>query len=359
MSETDFKYDLFFELSADLLCIAGYDGYFKKINPAVSELLGYTTEELLAKPINDFVYEEDKFQTAQVRTELTKAKPLRNFENRYVTKAGEIVWLSWTSQPIESEKLIFAVAKNVTHKKKLEEERNTLLANLTRINQELKQFTYTTSHDLRSPVNNLLSIFSLIDVSRIEDQKTAKFVGTLKLASDQLRRTMDNYVDILIEKHDVHANIKEIDLAENLREVLQSISSLVQTSQATIQTNFEAAPTVHFNEVYLKSIFLNLITNAIKYARPGFPPEISIYSEQENGQIKLIITDNGQGFDLEKVKDRIFGLHQKFLDRSDSKGIGLYLVHSHITSLGGKISVESKPNQGAKFIITFPEQPQF
>src|SRR4051812_24270434 len=98
MIDADFKYELFFELSADLLCIAGYDGYFKKVNPAVSNLLGYTMEELHARPINDFVYEEDKEKTSVVRHELTKAKPLRNFENRYVTKSGEIVWLSWTSQ---------------------------------------------------------------------------------------------------------------------------------------------------------------------------------------------------------------------------------------------------------------------
>lgn len=355
MIDANFKYELFFELSPDLLCIAGYDGYFKKINPAVSDLLGYTIEELYARPINDFVYDEDKDKTAQVRRELTKAKPLRNFENRYVTKTGEIVWLSWTSQPIESEKLIFAVAKNITHKKNLEEERNALLADLTKINKELKQFTYTTSHDLRSPVNNLLFIFSLIDVSRIGDQKTAKFVETLKLAGDQLRQTMDNYVDVLIEKHNVHANVEEIDLQENLEEVLQSISSLVQSSRAIIHVNFSEVPTIRFNKVYLKSIFLNLITNAIKYARPDLLPEISIYSELENGIKRLVVADNGQGFDLEKVHDRIFGLHQKFHDQTDSKGIGLYLVHSHVTSLGGKISVESKPNEGATFIISFPK----
>jgi PAS domain S-box-containing protein len=356
MIDANFKYELFFELSPDLLCIAGYDGYFKKINAAVPKLLGYTLEELYARPINDFVYEEDKDKTAQVRHELTKAKPLRNFENRYQTKTGEIVWLSWTSQPIESEKLVFAVAKNITHKKKLEAERNALLADLTKVNEELKQFSYTTSHDLRSPVNNLLSIFSVIDSKRIGDQKTAKFVETLKLAGDQLRQTMDNYVDVLIEKHNLHANLEEIDLKENLQEVLQSIDSLVQSSKANIRVNFSGTPVIRFNKVYMKSIFLNLITNAIKYARPDWLPEISIYSEQVKGLKRLVIADNGQGFDLEKVDDRIFGLHQKFHDYSESKGIGLYLVHSHVTSLGGKINVESKPNEGAKFIISFPKE---
>lgn len=86
MNNPDFRYELFFELSPDLLCIAGYDGYFKKINPAVSKLLGYTMEELYSRPINDFVHCTDKRSTQQVREQLIKSKPLFNFENRYVKK---------------------------------------------------------------------------------------------------------------------------------------------------------------------------------------------------------------------------------------------------------------------------------
>ncbi|EHQ24496.1 helix-turn-helix domain-containing protein [Mucilaginibacter paludis] len=117
------KFDLeyFFELSPDLLCIAGYDGYFKKINPAVSKTLGYTNKELFAKPINSFVYAEDRDITARKRERLKQDAPLLNFENRYVTKSGDIVWLSWTSMPIKREKVVFAIAKNITSKKKAEE----------------------------------------------------------------------------------------------------------------------------------------------------------------------------------------------------------------------------------------------
>src|ERR1041385_2869514 len=147
----EFNYELLFNLSADLLCIAGYDGYFKKINPAVSKVLGYTMEELYSRPINDFVYGPDKEITARVRKELTRSVPLLNFENRYLTKSGEIVWLSWTSMPVEEEKLIFAIAKDITHKKNLEEERNLVLVDLAKANENLRRLNYTTSHDLRSP----------------------------------------------------------------------------------------------------------------------------------------------------------------------------------------------------------------
>jgi signal transduction histidine kinase len=84
-------------------------------------------------------------------------------------------------------------------------------------------------------------------------------------------------------------------------------------------------------------------------------PVITIYSEKINGVSQLIFQDNCLGFDMDKVKDKIFGLHQKFNQHTDSKGIGLYLVYNHITSLGGTISLESKINEGSKFIIAFKD----
>lgn len=349
----NFEYELFFELSPDLLCIAGYDGFFKKINAAVSNLLGYTMEELYARPVNDFVYHEDKEVTAVVREQLTKRKPLFNFENRYITKSREIVWLSWTSLPIDKDRLVFAIAKNITHKKRLEAERNTLFSELTKVNEDLKQLTYRTSHDLRSPVNNLLVIFSMMDTSKIIDLQTIELLKILKSAGESLKERLNNYIDVASKKDELDVAIEELDLEECLQPVFGSINSLIQTSKAIFHIDFTEAKKVRFNKAYLESVFLNLITNAIKYARPGCPPVISIYSEKENGISRLIVSDNGLGFDMEKVKDKIFGLHQKFHYHKDSKGIGLYLVHRHITSLGGEITVKSTINEGTTFIISF------
>src|ERR1700710_1012828 len=92
----NFNLELFFELSPDLLCVAGYDGYFKKINPTVSKTLGYTDEELFARPIDSFVHPEDRVITSKKRGKIIEDNALLNFDNRYITKSGEIVWLSWT-----------------------------------------------------------------------------------------------------------------------------------------------------------------------------------------------------------------------------------------------------------------------
>jgi PAS domain S-box-containing protein len=116
-----FDLEHFFEIAPDLLCIAGFDGYFKKINPAVSKTLGYTAEELFSAPINSFVHPDDQLITSQKRSALVEGQSLLNFENRYLAKDGSIVWLSWTSVPIKKDRLVFAIAKNVTYRKQIEE----------------------------------------------------------------------------------------------------------------------------------------------------------------------------------------------------------------------------------------------
>lgn len=353
MSNSDFEYELFFELSPDLLCIAGFDGYFKKINPAVSKLLGYSLEELYSRPINDFVYCADKRMTQNVRNELIKSKPIFNFENRYVKKNGEIVWLSWTSLPVESDKLVFAIAKDITHTKQIEADRSSLLTNLNNINQDLKQLTYTTAHDLRSPVNNLLAVLDLLDISKINDTEANELIKIVKLSGVYLKETLDNYVDALSEKHQELAKIEEVDLNVSVQNVLKSIGSLIESSKAIVNIDFSATHTVKFNKAYMDSVFLNLLTNAIKYSRSEISPVIQIKTEVVDNKDRIIFTDNGLGFDMEKVKDKLFGLHQKFHNYKDSKGIGLYLVHNHITSLGGKITVDSVINQGTTFTISF------
>ena len=124
---------------------------------------------------------------------------------------------------------------------------------------------------------------------------------------------------------------------ESLNGVLLSINSEMQNSDAAIKVDFSRLEKITFNKAYLKSIFLNLITNSIKYAKIDCSAIISINTQNNDGSKELIISHNGTGFDMDKVKDNIFGLHQKFHTNIESKSIGLYSVYSHITSLGGHI----------------------
>lgn len=353
MNKLRLNSDYFFKFSPDLLCIAGFDGFFKRINPAVPNLLGYSEEELLSRPINSFIHPLDRNLTAEYRESIKRGKPLMNYENRYLKKNGEIVWLSWTSMPLNEDNLVYAIAKDITHKKRLEEERNALLANLSMMNKKLKDLSFTTSHDLREPVNNLFGILHLLDTSEIKNPETLNLIELLKKTAEKLEFKMNKHLNELSENAKVSVKIEDVSLAEVLKTVQDSIGALISNSKVVFQIDFTAFQTISFNRDYLESIFLNLITNSIKYAKPSTTPIITIKAKMVREVKRLIFTDNGIGFDKDAVKDRIFGLSQTFNTRPESKGIGLYLVHTHMTNLGGHISVESKINEGTEFTLSF------
>lgn len=353
--KTDKEFSHFFTLTPDVMCILNDSSYFKKVNPALERILGFTEEEILGRPIQFFIHPEDKqeFDVSNLNT-----KDVLEFENRFVTKSGTVVWLEWKMVYMQSERLIFAVAKDISQKRLMDAEKKHLIEVLTNNNRELKQFSYITSHNLRAPLTNMLSVFDLLDMDHIANQETALLLDALKKSTYHLNQTLNDLIDILIVKGNTNLSIRPLQLSNTFIQVSNSIHHLIEESGARIETNFEKAPFVTFNSEYLESIFLNMLTNSIKYTKPGIPPEIKIYSYSDNTNIYLIFEDQGLGIDLEKVKDRIFGLYQKFHPHKDSKGIGLYLVHAQVTALGGSISVESKVMEGTRFSIRFKKLPE-
>jgi PAS domain S-box-containing protein len=113
--------DRLFEFSLDLLCVARVDGYFKRVNPAFEETLGYSSRELLAKPFIEFVHPEDRAATMSELEDLGRGARTAYLENRYLRKDGSQVWLAWKAVPVVEEDLIFATARDITERKRAEE----------------------------------------------------------------------------------------------------------------------------------------------------------------------------------------------------------------------------------------------
>jgi PAS domain S-box-containing protein len=113
---------MLFQTTPDLVCIADKIGYFKDFNPAVTQTLGYTREELLAQPIAMHMHPEDREMTLNRRAMLLKGDTMVNFQNRYITKTGQIIWLEWTSVYLPEKELVFAIAKNINARKEMEQQ---------------------------------------------------------------------------------------------------------------------------------------------------------------------------------------------------------------------------------------------
>jgi len=118
-----------FNLSGSMVCIIGFDGFFKRVSPAFSETLGYTPEELLSRPVADFIHPDDRKKTLSARNEkLKKGMGIFDFENRYICRDGSFRWLSWTSRSVPDDSVIFAMAYDITHRKEDERAFTALMA---------------------------------------------------------------------------------------------------------------------------------------------------------------------------------------------------------------------------------------
>jgi len=348
---------LFFNSAINLFCITGFDGYFKKINPAITEILGYTHAELLHRPIYDFLHPEDREFTAKQYELLRTAKPPNDFENRYLTKGGQVIWLSWILVPHPESELIFAVAKDITTKKLEELNQAQIIEKLSIYQQRFKDLVYTALHDLRSPAGNMLSIFDIYDGLKTPIAPYTEPLAHLKTSIADLKLKMDDYLDRLIKETKENQVYAEVNLGQALSRAMASLSALIAESQTTIAADLSPGETIYFDEAYLESIFLNLISNSIKYARPGIAPVIEVLSKSAANHHEIVVKDNGRGFDLEKHKDRIFQPQQRFHSLREGKGLGLYLVKKHLLSTGGDITVNSQPDRGTTFTLFFKKSP--
>ncbi|NES97298.1 MAG: PAS domain S-box protein, partial [Desertifilum sp. SIO1I2] len=121
----------FFNLSLDLLCVVNFAGEFKRINPAFATVLGYSPAEMIAQTVRDLVHPDDRDRTAQALEQLSQGELIVNFENRYRTKTGEYLWLAWKARPLVEQNLIYAIARDITERKLLENQHLQRLADET------------------------------------------------------------------------------------------------------------------------------------------------------------------------------------------------------------------------------------
>lgn len=348
-----------FNNSLTLNCVAGYDGYFKKLNPSWEKALGWSAEELMHKPFIEFVHPDDVEPTLKATSTLRDGQLVSTFENRYKHKDGSYRWLLWTSAPDAELQQIYAQAVDITDRKRAEEE---LIRSKTNVeiavtelqeqNRQLDEFAHIISHNLRSPVGNIKALIGLLnEQSPIEEYQL--IFDKLRNVANNLGETMNELMETLKAKKNKDIEIVPIRFKDMLDKVLQSLEGDLISHEATVTYDFNAAPQVEYSRAYLESILQNLISNAIKYRSTKRKPYIHVTSVMSKNRIQLRVHDNGLGIDLIKFGDKIFGLHKTFHQNKEARGVGLFLTKTQIEAMGGSISIESEVDKGTTFIITF------
>jgi light-regulated signal transduction histidine kinase (bacteriophytochrome) len=278
-----------------------------------------------------------------------------------INKKGEEIPVQISLSPLDTEEglLVSAAIRDITEQKKAEtkildakENLEKLAYKLTDQNKQLADFAHITSHNLRAPVSNLNALLDFYKNADTLAERTILF-EKFEVVISHLTQTLDTLIEALKIKNESAENLEILSFDNVLNKTKEILSGQIIETGATITGDFTDYPNIKYHPVYLESIFLNLINNALKYKSENRKPEVSIKSSIKDGIQTLTFKDNGLGINLNRHSNKVFGLYKVFHRHPEANGVGLFMTKIQIESLGGKINVESDVNVGSTFTINF------
>ncbi|TGK07301.1 PAS domain S-box protein [Leptospira semungkisensis] len=364
------KFSEAFHSSGNGIILLDKSGFFLEVNQSFAKMLGYQPEELLFKGFQDVTYHEDiNIGASAFQKIITGEKNTAQFAKRYVHKKGHIVWVFITGVAVrkDSGELMFIVSQiqDISRKRILENvlrEKNARLRSIgnhlkERISQ-LEEFNQIVSHNMRSPIGNISTLVKFLEESQTEVEKQ-EYMDYLKKTSDQLLTTLNEIVEVIKIRQSPKVTSEELSFESVFSRVKSMFFGQIVEYGAEVIADFSESPSIIYPSVYLESIFLNMLSNSLKYRSETESPKIRFRTYWLNGNHILEVEDNGLGIDLKKHGDQIFKLHKRFHRDTEGRGVGLFMTKNQIESLGGEIHVESIPGKGAKFIIHLSRANEF
>ncbi|SIR40453.1 PAS domain S-box protein [Pontibacter lucknowensis] len=329
------------------------------VNEAFCNVTGYSMEEVVGKRPSDILTsaDTDPREILWVREQLAKGIPMRK-ELRSYKKNGNLIWADVTISPISNEqgqivKHIY-IHTDITERKLDQEQLLKTTEHLYHQNQDLQQFNYIVSHNLRAPVANLVGLSSVLQKLDHNSNRFAKGLQNLETSARRLDDVISDLNKILaVRSSDLQAAHEIVLLSEVATEVAQSLQHLLTQANGRIVLDLKEDDLLWANRAFVYSILHNLISNAIKYKSSHRDLLIEVNSVRKDNSLQLRVTDNGSGMDLDLVRPHLFQLYKRFHTGPDGKGIGLYLVKMQMNAIGGKIEVESRPEAGTTFTLQF------
>lgn len=325
-------------------------------SPSVERMLGYAEKELMDPQVDIYVHPDD-VSVVKASYEKMLQSPGIPFpiSMRIRKKNGVYIWAEGTITNMLHNPNVKGIVSNfrdITERKESEIQREQITLDLVERNNNLEQYAYIVSHNLRAPVANILGLANLIEM----DGSTGKDVSTSLAYLFSSARSLDEVIRdlnmILQMRQSINEQTEFIGFADIVKDVELGITDLLRKNHVEIITDFSKLAAITTVKSYLYSIFYNLITNSIKYKQDGINPVVNITTWKSEDRVFIHFSDNGMGIDLAAHGSKLFGLYKRFHpEHAEGKGLGLFMTKMQVEALGGKISVESEVNQGTRFTI--------
>jgi len=334
-------------------------GLFIFVNKSFAFFYGKKPADLIGRHVTDIVpnlTESSSLLDRDPRIMTTGREGNRELEltnRKNERKTFTIVRVPY-ARTAKGQKAVLGVAYDISSQKKDDSERMRMIHDISSRNRDLEQFSYIVSHNLRSPVANIIGLSEELRNDG-HNRKTKEMIMEKLLFSVQLLDQIIIDLNTILEIKGNHSEKKEVvHFSEVTKNITTAIHDIISAEEAVITTDFDKAPEIYTLKGYLYSILQNLISNSIKYRLHDVSPIIHIHTKKTAHSIVITYTDNGLGIDLKKRKHDVFGLYKRFHNHKPGKGLGLFMVKTQIEAMDGEISISSSPGLGTTFIITFP-----
>jgi len=224
---------------------------------------------------------------------------------------------------------------------------------LARHTNQLEEYQFITAHNLRGPVASMLGLLNLVNSNSFQWPRDKEVLDKLTKAATDLDNIVHDLNSVLIVKRVGSSRFEQVILSKRVLRIKSTLKDLISESGASFKEDYAQVDSISTIPTYMESILYHLIANAIKFRSPDRHPIISIKTFVSDNQIAIHISDNGLGLNLPMVREKLYGLYQRFHQHVEGRGLGLYLVKAQIDALNGTIDIESTPNEGTTFRIRF------
>jgi two-component system, NtrC family, sensor kinase len=401
--------DRFFTLSRDIVCVSNFDGYFVRVNGACQTILGHTPEEMMQTRWIEFVHPEDQEATLAEARKLAAGAVTLSFENRYRCKDGAYKWLSWMSVPVVKDGVLYAVARDMTERKRVEgelREKNRLLEEVidseraARIALQaaqgqlvqseklagLGQMVAGVAHEINNPlafVSNNVAVLhrdvgSVAGILALYEQAEAADETNRRLLLEEIHRvaervdlvyTLSNLTDLIDRSREGlrriqqivkdlrdfarldQGDLQEADLNAGIESTINIVRGHAKKRHVEIKAELGPLPPYRCYAAKLNQVVMNLIVNAIDASHDG--SSVFVRSAADSTGIRIDVVDSGQGIEP-AIRERIFDPFFTTKPIGQGTGLGLSISYGIIRDHKGRIEVQSEVGQGSTFSVRLP-----
>lgn len=370
---------LFMQAPAPIVILEGPELVFQLVNPAYQRI--FPGRELVDKPLLDALPElvdtpiPGLFRQVYQTGEPVVVQEMPLMMARYEGQELEEIYWTFTYQArrdahgvidgvrvfahdvTEQVRTRHAVAASAQQAQALAASLAETNQQLTRVNVDLDTFVYAASHDLKAPIANIEGLLSVLREylpTEAQEPMVPRLLGMMEGAIARFQQTVGHLTDVSHLHHLPHEPpTATLNIPQVVEDVCLDLQPLLESTRAELVVAVAACPGVHFSATNLRSVFFNLLSNALKYRAPDRVPRVHVRTQCTDEQLVLEVQDNGLGLS-EQQQSQLFTMFRRLHTHVEGSGVGLYLIKRTIENAGGIITVQSRPDVGSTFTVTLP-----